>query len=82
MKVELSKELEEFVKSLVSSGRYGAESEVISDALRLLANRDEMLELNKSALKKKIARGLASLDSGNVVDGEEFFAGLAQEPRP
>lgn len=79
MNVELSKELEEVVKSRVSSGRYGSASEVVSDALRLLADRDEQLELNKSELKKKIASGLASLDRGNVVDGEEFFAELERK---
>ncbi|MFN7920095.1 MAG: type II toxin-antitoxin system ParD family antitoxin [Bryobacteraceae bacterium] len=79
MNVHLNQELEELVQSRVKSGRYGSASEVVRDALRLLADRDELMELRKQELRKKIARGLESLRRGEGVDGEEFFAQLERE---
>lgn len=79
MNVHLSGELEQLVQSRVSSGRYGSAGEVIADALRLLADRDEALELRKQDLRRKIAEGLESLRTEAIVDGEEFFAELERE---
>ncbi len=74
MNVHLTRELEQLVHSRVQSGRYGSASEVIREALRLLADRDEMLELRKAELRRKIAQRLDSLARNEGVDGEEFFA--------
>ncbi len=79
MNVHLTQELVQLVQSRVKSGRYGSASEVVRDALRLLADRDELMELRKQELRKKIARGLDSLQSGEGIDGDEFFAQLARE---
>jgi antitoxin ParD1/3/4 len=79
MNVHLTQELEQLVQSRVRSGRYGSASEVVRDALRLLADRDELVELRKQELRKKIALGLDSLQRGQGVDGEEFFAQLERE---
>ena len=79
MNVHLTQELEQLVQSRVKSGRYGSASEVVRDALRLLADRDEMIELRKQELRKRIAQGLDSLQRGEGVDGDEFFAQLARE---
>jgi hypothetical protein len=46
---------------------------------RLLADRDERMELRKQELRKKIAQGLDSLQRGEGVDGDEFFAQLEGE---
>jgi antitoxin ParD1/3/4 len=40
MDVHLSKDWEPFIRSQVQSGRYGSESEVLDEALRLLERRD------------------------------------------
>jgi len=40
MNVHLTNELEEFVQKKVESGLYGSASEVVREALRLLARRD------------------------------------------
>lgn len=79
MNVHLTHELEQLVHSRVKSGRYGSASEVVRDALRLLADRDELMELRKQELRKKIAQGLDSLQRGEGVDGDEFFGRLERE---
>jgi hypothetical protein len=45
----------------------------------LLADRDELLELRKLELRKKIAQGLDSLQRGESVDGDAFFTQLERE---
>lgn len=47
--------------------------------MRLLADRDELMELRKQELRKRIAQGLDSLRRGEGVDGDEFFARLECE---
>jgi antitoxin ParD1/3/4 len=79
MNVHLTEELERLVQSRVKSGRYGSASEVVRDALRLLADRDELMELRKQELRKKIAQGLDSLARGDSIEGEQFFAELEVE---
>ena len=48
MQVSLTPELEELVRRKVESGFYGDASEVIREALRLLAARDELDRLKSS----------------------------------
>ena len=79
MNVHLTQELEQLVQNRVKSGRYNSASEVVRDALRLLADRDELMDLRKQELRKKIAQGLDSLQRGDGVDGDEFFAQLELE---
>lgn len=79
MNLHLTQELEELVQSRVKSGRYGSASEVVRDALRILADRDELMEIRKRELRKKIAQGLDSLQRGEGVDGNEMFAQLERE---
>ena len=89
MNVHLTQELEQLVQTRVKSGRYNSAGEVVRDALRLLADRDELMDLRKQDLRKTIALGLDSLQRGEGVDGEEFFRQLEGEesalestPRP
>jgi antitoxin ParD1/3/4 len=79
MNVHLTPELEQLVQSRVQSGRYGSASEVVRDALRLLADRDELAELRKQELRKRIAQGLESLHRGEGIDGDEFFSQLERD---
>ena len=78
MNVHLTQELEQLVQNQVKSGRYNSASEVVRDALRLLADRDELMDLRKQELRKKIAQGLDSLQRGDGLDGDEFFVQLEQ----
>ncbi len=73
MNVSLTPELERLVDFKVRTGRYGSASEVIGEALRLMDERDQMHELHKDEIRKKIAAGAASLRAGKGVDGEAVF---------
>ena len=81
MNVHLTTDLEQFVQLKVKSGRYNSASEVLRDALHLLSERDNVMELRKQELRKKIAQGLESLGRGESVDGDEFFAQLERDER-
>lgn len=58
MTVDLGDELREFVESLITSGDYRTQSEVIRDSLRLL--REKQAESRLNALKALLAEGLES----------------------
>jgi antitoxin ParD1/3/4 len=61
MTIHLSGDREQFVHSLVQSGRYASESEVLEEALRLLEQRD----LHDAERKKRVeALLIDGLDSG------------------
>ncbi len=64
MNVVLSPELEELIDSKVDSGLYDSASDVVSDALRLLGEWDQIQEARQAELKRDIRRGLEQLDRG------------------
>ncbi len=71
--VSLTPELEELIHERVRSGRYSSASEVVREALRLLADRDELRELRMAEIRAKVAEGLESLDRGEALPGDEVF---------
>ena len=79
MNVSLTPALEKLVQQKVETGRYASASEVVREALRLMDERDQMKNMQKEELRKKIAAGLKSLDEGKGVDGEAVFARLEAE---
>jgi len=56
----LGNHFEDFIKSLIKSGRYASASEVVRDSLRLLEERETVRELKLTALRDEIHAGLAS----------------------
>ena len=70
MNVNLSRDLYEFVKSAVSSGRFTSASEVVRDALR--EKRDQALR----EVERKIEAGLASARRGDLLDGDDVMREL------
>jgi antitoxin ParD1/3/4 len=70
MNVSLTPELAKLVEEKVASGLYGSASEVIREALRLLADSDHVRQAHVAELRGKVAQGLASAKAGKLVDSE------------
>lgn len=82
MHVSLTPKLEELVRQKVESGLYNNASEVIREALRIMAEHDEVYQLKLKNLRDALAAGEADVAAGRVVEisGDkelnEFFARL------
>jgi antitoxin ParD1/3/4 len=70
--VELGRQLEKFVSSLLSSGRYNSKSEVLREGVRLLEEREKRI----AALDAAIARGRADVAAGRVKPADEVIKRL------
>jgi antitoxin ParD1/3/4 len=64
MNVNLTPQLEEMVREKVASGRYNNASEVIREALRLLADHER---IRYEAFKAAVNKGFEELDRGEVI---------------
>jgi len=60
MNVNLTSQLEEFVRSKVASGLYTSASEVVREALRLLEQQDRLREAKLAQLRTDVRQGLNS----------------------
>ena len=76
MNVSLTPELERFVAEGVASGRYRSASEVVRAGLRLLQEREQEQQARLAVLRADIDEGIASLERGEGVPGDEAFARL------
>jgi len=72
MHISLTPELERQVKQKVESGLYNNASEVVRESLRLMLERDAMLQ----RLKAEIEVGLGQLQRGEGVDVDSKAAFL------
>lgn len=62
--LSLGEHWEAFIKSEISSGRYGSASEVVRDALRAMEDRKSKLE----ALRSHLLEGATQAKNGEYVD--------------
>jgi antitoxin ParD1/3/4 len=74
MNVNLTPELERLVQEKVASGLYNNQSEVVREALRLLAERDRQRAAHLEGLRKALAEGLAQAQRGELLDGAAVVA--------
>ena len=74
-------EIEALIQQRLHSGAFESVEEVIYDALEVQREREAWLEENKEAIDAKIGRGLAQLDRGEVIPGEQLRERLAADKR-
>lgn len=76
LNVSLTPELEEFVATRVSSGRYQSASEVVRQGLRLLQEQETTRQAQLDRLRSQINLGLDQARRGELLDGEAVFEEL------
>ena len=78
MNISITPELEKFVQAKVKSGMYQSASELIREALRLLAERDDLQRRRIEAMDQFIQVGLDEAARGKFCDPDEVWAELDQ----
>ena len=81
MNISLTPELEQFIAEQVKSGKFFDASEVITEGLRLLWERDRIQKARLAELKEKIRIGIEASDRGEVFDIDDVFAELEEDIR-
>jgi antitoxin ParD1/3/4 len=71
MQVQLPPELEELVRRRMESGQYDSPFDVVREALQLLETYDELSRRRNAEIGRKIDEGLAQLDRGEGIPGDE-----------
>jgi antitoxin ParD1/3/4 len=74
--VDLSSDLVAAVRDAVQSGVFTSESEVLEAILRAWHGHGEIEEPDIETLRAFVAEGIADVDAGRLVDGEEMFERL------
>jgi antitoxin ParD1/3/4 len=60
LNINLTPQLEEMVRRKVADGRYNSASEVVREALRLMEERDRLLEIQHEELRREVRKGIDS----------------------
>jgi antitoxin ParD1/3/4 len=81
MNLPQNPELEQLIHDFLATGRYNSASEVVSEGLRLLRQRDKLNELKLEELRKEIQKGVELARDGKLRDGREVFAELREKAR-
>lgn len=79
MNVSVGKEFEDYVQRKVVSGDYASASEVVRDGLRLLKEKDLLLEARLQALRGEIQQGVDQAEAGDLLDGAEVMRLLREK---
>jgi len=73
LNVSLTPELVRFVEAQVKGGLYSTASEVVREALRMLADREQMRAVRRDAFGQRVRAGVEQLDRGEGIDGDTAF---------
>ena len=79
MNISLTPTLEKFVQDKVASGLYNSVSEVVREALRLLASRDTIPAERIAQLNRDIEEGWNDMLNGNYREGHEAMKELIKK---
>jgi putative addiction module CopG family antidote len=71
MNLNLPSDVSDFVKGLVSQGRFNSEEEAVVEGIRLLMSREK--------LRNEIQKGVEQLENGEWSDEETVFSELKAE---
>ncbi|MBF0620951.1 MAG: type II toxin-antitoxin system ParD family antitoxin [Magnetococcales bacterium] len=74
MNISLSSTLEDYVNKRLHEGHYASASEIVSEGLQLLIEKDQERAEEFLALKKEIQIGLDQIDQGKTVPMEDVFS--------
>jgi antitoxin ParD1/3/4 len=73
MTIEINRpEIEALIQQRLHSGAFESVEDVLFDALEIQRERESWLLENKEAINAKIERGLAQLDRGEVIPGDDL----------
>ncbi|MDZ7951722.1 MAG: type II toxin-antitoxin system ParD family antitoxin [Nostoc sp. DedSLP03] len=81
MNIQLKAEYEQFIQTRIATGRYENAEDVIVKALKLLEEWEKGYQQWEEETQKKIAVGLASIERGDVIDGEVVMTRLSEKLR-
>jgi antitoxin ParD1/3/4 len=77
MTIEINRpEIEALIRQRLHSGAFESVEDVLFDALGMQSEREAWLQENREAINAKIERGLAQLDRGEGISGDELRARL------
>jgi antitoxin ParD1/3/4 len=68
MAIEITPEVESLVQGIYSTGYYKSEADVLAAALRLLQQRNRLID--------DLRQGASELDRGERIDADQVFAEL------
>jgi antitoxin ParD1/3/4 len=72
-------EIEALIQQRLHSGAFENVEDVLLDALEIQREREAWLQENKAAIETKIDRGLAQLDRGEGIPGDQLRSRLAAD---
>ncbi|MFI5114991.1 MAG: hypothetical protein ACHP7J_07595 [Terriglobales bacterium] len=73
MTIEINRpEIEALIRQRLHSGAFESVEDVLFDALEIQSEREVWLQENKEDINAKIERGLAQLDRGEGVPGDQL----------
>jgi antitoxin ParD1/3/4 len=73
MTIEINRpEIEALIQQRLHSGAFESVEDVLFDALEIQRERESWLLENKAAINAKIERGLAQLDRGEGIPGDDL----------
>lgn len=79
MNISLTPTLEKFVQDKVASGLYNSVSEVIREALRIMACRETISQERIALLNRDIEEGWQDLQTGRYRDGHAVMKEIIQK---
>ena len=79
--MDFDREIQHLIEEEIQAGRFPDASAFVAAAVRHFLVTREDLEYTREQIDAMIAQAVASLERGEGIDGEEFFAALEKEER-